>query len=72
MCKRFDHEHLRVYDASIEFVAWLEGAISGITRSVAAHDHIARASASVPVNIAEASGKSSMNERRQFIDTAYG
>ena len=26
----------------------------------------------VPVNIAEASGKRSMNERRQFIDTAYG
>ncbi|MFC1461043.1 four helix bundle protein [Verrucomicrobiota bacterium] len=72
MIKRFDHEHLRVYQASIDFVAWLEVLYPEIERKVSAHDHLFRASASVPVNIAEASGKSSMNERRQFIDTAYG
>jgi len=72
MNKLFDHEHLRVYQSSIEFVAWLEGLYPEIDRKVSAHDHLVRASASVPVNIAEASGKFSMNERRQFVDTAYG
>jgi four helix bundle protein len=68
----FDHENLRVYRHAIEFVAWLEGVYPEIDRKVSACDHLARASASVPVNIAEASGKSSMNDRRQFTDTAYG
>ena len=72
MIKLFDHEHLRVYQASIDFVAWLEGVYPKIKRKALARDHLDRASASVPVNIAEASGKSSMDERRQFIDTAYG
>lgn len=68
----FDHEDLRVYQNAIEMVAWLEGVYPQINRKVSACDHLARASVSVPVNIAEASGKSSMNERRQFVDTAYG
>ena len=69
---QFDHEDLRVYQGAIGFVAWLEEVVPSITSKVSACDHLARASASVPVNIAEASGKRSMNERRQFIDTAYG
>ena len=68
----FAHERLRVYRASIDFVAWLEGLYPESERRVSAHEHLVRASASVPVNIAEASGKFSMNERRQFADTAYG
>jgi hypothetical protein len=71
MSKLFDHEHLRVYQGAIEFLAWLEGVVPSIKRSVSARDHLARASSGVPVNIAEASGKLSVNERRQFIDTAY-
>jgi len=72
MSRLFDHEDLRMYQASIDFVAWLEALCSEIERKVSAHDHLVRASASVPVNIAEASGKLSMKERRQFTDTAYG
>jgi hypothetical protein len=72
MNKLFDHEHLRVYRGAIEFVAWLEGVVPSIKRSVSARDHLARASSGVSVNIAEASGKLSVNERRQFIDTALG
>ena len=72
MRSEFDHEDLRVYQAAIGFVAWLEEEASGITNKVSACDHLARASSSVPVNIAQASGKRSMSERRQFIDTAYG
>jgi four helix bundle protein len=72
MRSEFDHEDLRVYQAAIGFVAWLEEVASGITSKVSACDHLTRASGGVPVNIAQASGKRSMNERRQFIDTAYG
>ena len=72
MGQLFDHENLRVYQASIQFVAWLEDIYPGIQRKTSAREHLVRASTSVPVNIAEASGKSSGKERRQFIDTAYG
>jgi four helix bundle protein len=68
----FDHEDLRVYRAAIEFVAWHEEVAPEIPSKVSACDHLSRASAGVPVNIAQASGKRSMSERRQFVDTAYG
>jgi len=72
MISQFDHEELRVYPSAIGFVAWLEEAAASITSKVSACGHLARASAGVPVNMAEASGKRSMNERRPYIDTAYG
>ncbi len=72
MRSAFDHENLSVYQAAIEFVAWLEEGASELTRKVSACDHLGRASAGVPVNIAQASGKRSTSERRQFMDTAYG
>lgn len=71
MSSAFDHEDLRVDQAAIEFVAWHEEVAPGITSKVSACDHLCRASAGVPVNIAQASGKRSMSDRRQFIDTAY-
>ena len=71
MRSAFDHENLRVYQAAIEFVAWLEEVPREITSKVSAWDHLGRASAGVPINIAQASGKRSMGERCQFIDTAY-
>ncbi|HMP74114.1 MAG TPA: four helix bundle protein [Kiritimatiellia bacterium] len=72
MRSAFDHEDLRVYQAAIEFVAWLEEVDLGDANKVSAYDHMRRASAGVPVNIAQASGKRSTSDRRQFIDTAYG
>jgi four helix bundle protein len=68
----FDYEDLRVYQAAIEFVAWHEEVAPQITSKVSACDHLGRASDGVPVNIAQASEKRSMSERRQFLDTAYG
>lgn len=72
MRSEFDHENLRVYQTAVGFVAWWEDTSSEIPNKAAACEHLIRASASVPVNIAQASGKRSMNERRQFVDTAYG
>ena len=66
----FDHERLRVYQAAIDFVAWLEGVYPGTERKVPAHDHLVRASASVPVNVAEGNGKFSTKDRCRFIGHA--
>lgn len=63
----FDHEHLRVYQRAIGFVAWLEHPFANVRNPIPAYSHLVRASASIPVNIAEASGKLSLRERRQFI-----
>ena len=68
----FDHEELRVYQAAIDLVAWHEEVSPEFTGKASAYDHFARACAGVPVNIAQASGKRSMSERCQFVDTAYG
>ena len=70
MIAQFDHENLRVYQAAIGFVAWLEEVTPGISSKVSACDHLARASAGIPINIAEASGKRSMKERCRFIGHA--
>lgn len=72
MTSGFDHEDLRVYQAAISFVAWHDDVALDVTSRASASDHLSRASAGMPVNIAQASGKRSMNDRRQFIDTAYG
>lgn len=68
----FDHDNLRVYQEAIAFVAWLDTIEATVARNMVARDHLKRASTSIPVNIAEASGKRATGERRQFIDTAYG
>jgi four helix bundle protein len=72
MNSRLDHDNLRVYQAAIGFVSWLEELVPVINSKVSACDHLARASMGVPVNIAEASGKRSMLQRRNFVDIAYG
>ncbi len=72
MTSVFDHEDLRVYQAAIAFVAWHEDVALTAKSKASAWDHLNRASTGVPLNIAQASGKRSMNDRRQFIDTAYG
>jgi four helix bundle protein len=68
----FDHERLEVYQAAIRFVAWTSDAIDPIPRSVSAAEQIDRAATSVPLNIAEGNGKSSMRDRCRFLEIAKG
>ena len=70
MSSAFDHEDLRVYQAAIEFVAWLEGVAPEITSKVSACDHLGRASTGVALNIAEGNGKFSTKDRCRFIGHA--
>jgi four helix bundle protein len=69
----FDHEKLHVYQASIEFAAWaheLAKTLKGLDRST--RDQLVRASQSIPLNIAESSGKRPSPDRNRFLHIAYG
>lgn len=69
---KFDHEKLNVYQESIRFVAWADGILESIPKSIAAHNQLDRASTSVPLNIAEGNGKHTPPDRCKIFDTARG
>jgi four helix bundle protein len=69
----FSHEKLDVYRAAIEYIRWafyIAGKASGMHRH--ARDQLLRASQSIPLNIAEANGKATENDRRHFFEIARG
>ena len=68
----FDHEKLKVYKTAIEFVAWSDNLLCGITKKAALKDQLERASISIPLNIAEGNGKSWAKERSRFMEIARG
>ncbi|MGR3219061.1 MAG: four helix bundle protein [Candidatus Anammoxibacter sp.] len=72
MCKIFDHEKLRVYQASIGFVVWVQKIMDKIPKRHAVHDRLDRASTSIPLNIAEGNGKYTQKDRCRFFDIARG
>lgn len=47
MSKVFDHEKLQVYQASIEFLVWLEKILERIPKRHALYDQLDRASTSI-------------------------
>ena len=72
MTRRFDHEKLEVYQAALAFPAWLEPLLQKLPKSLAVTDPLDRASASIPLNIAEGNGKFSAADRCRFFDIARG
>lgn len=68
----FDHEKLKVYQKSIQFVVWSTELLESVPKSAAAHNQLERASTSVPLNIAEGNGKHSSADRCRFFDIARG
>ncbi len=72
MNKIFDHEKLRVYQASIKFIIWLEMILKIIPKKHSVHNQLDRASTSITLNIAEGNGKSSPRDRSRFFDIARG
>lgn len=72
MSKIFDHEKLRVYQASIEFIVWVQKIMDKTPKKDAVNDHLDRASTSVPLNIAEGNGKYTQKDRCRFFDIARG
>jgi len=69
---QFDHEKLKVYQDAMGFVAWVDELLESVPKSTAAHNHLDRASTSVPLNIAEGNGKHTGADRCEFFDIARG
>src|SRR5438132_6464882 len=68
----FDHEKLEVYREAIAFIAWLSSLLEGAVRVGDVKDQLDRASASIPLNIAEGNGKYAPKDRCRFFDIAHG
>lgn len=69
----FDHDRLDVYRLSIEYVTNAfdsSRTLEGLHRH--ARDRWLRAAQSIPLNIAEGSGKRSLKDRARFLDIARG
>ena len=68
----FAHEKLKVYRGSLEFVAWAAHIVENVPQRLSVRDQIERASASVPLNIAQGNSRATAPDRCRFIDTARG
>ena len=68
----FDHEKLKVYQASVAFVAWADGILQRCPDKAAVKDQLDRASTSIALNIAEGNGKWSSRDRCRFLEIARG
>jgi four helix bundle protein len=69
--RTFDHERLDVYRISIDYVAFsyrIARSLSGVNRP--ARDQWLRAAQSIPLNIAEGSGKQSLKDKNRFFEIA--
>jgi four helix bundle protein len=69
---QFDHEKLDVYQTAIAFVAWTSALVEGVGLAGHMRDQLERASASIPLNIAEGNGKFASRDRRRFFEVARG
>ena len=67
-----DHEKLRVYQQSLEFISWLEPLWPVIPAKLSVRDQLDRASTSIPLNIAEGNGRFTEKDRCRFFDIARG
>jgi four helix bundle protein len=68
-----DHERLHVYRCAIEFLAIGFSLVERLPRGYGAlGDQLRRAAVSIPLNIAEAAGKTSSNDRANFHAIARG
>lgn len=72
MSTTFDHEKLNVYQEAIRFVAWAEGLLDKLPKTLAVHGQLDRASTSIALNIAEGNGKYTAPDRCRFFDIARG
>lgn len=68
-----NYEKLDVYQCAVTFLAMVAGLVPTIPcRQSLLADQLKRASLSIPLNIAEGSGKSTPNDSRRFYAIARG
>jgi four helix bundle protein len=68
----FDHEKLKVYSKTIEFVTWATDILQEFPKSLSVWDQLDRASTSMPLNIAEGTGKFTTPDKCRYYDSARG
>ncbi|MEY2562696.1 MAG: hypothetical protein QOH88_889 [Verrucomicrobiota bacterium] len=68
----FDHEKLHVYAKTLEFVGWATTILERVPKSMAVHNQLDRSSTSIPLNIAEGTGKFTPPDRCRYYDSARG
>ena len=67
----FSHEKLKVYQKSIDFIEFTNKVFT-VNNFISAYDQLDRVSTSIPLNIAEGTGKYSNNDKYRFYDIARG
>jgi four helix bundle protein len=72
MKPQFDHEKLKVYQASLRFNGWVGDVLEEIKARAAVKDQLDRAATSIALNIAEGNGKFSRRDRARYFDIARG
>ena len=67
------HEKLDVYRLSIDYVAWVYAKTKGLKGDYRhTREQWLRASQSIPLNIAEGNGKTTIADRRRYFEIARG
>ena len=68
----FSHERLDVYRLALDFAAWAHPTADALPSNDPTRSQLARASISIPLNIAEGNAKSSKRDRARFWQIALG
>ncbi|MCB0317906.1 MAG: four helix bundle protein, partial [Bdellovibrionales bacterium] len=67
------HERLSIYPISIEFIEWItKNIFKNLAGDSKIADQLSRASSSIPLNIAEGSGKLTEKDKKRFYSIARG
>ena len=72
MDKSFSHEKLLVYNRSLEFVELADEILTKQKDKINVYDQLDRASTSIPLNIAEGTGKYTNKDKCRYYDIARG
>ena len=68
----FSHEKLNVYQKALEFVRWWQNVKKSIKAKTSIIDQMDRACDSIPLNIAEGTGKYTGKDKARYYDIARG
>lgn len=67
-----NHEKLLVYQHALQFIEFVDKILSRERDKINAHFQLDKASTSIPLNIAEGSGKYTPKDKNRFYDIARG
>jgi len=69
---KFSHEKLIVYQRSLEFIEFVNHLITSEKTTISTFEQLDRASSSIPLNIAEGTGKYTGKDKCRYYDIARG